>query len=121
MNIRLLRGQVVIRENLTADTNHYRHIVIPDVSDAEKYDADARQRARKWHRGTVLAMGAPMLSKTGAEIVPEFKVGDEVLFHWQHREKSWTREWIDGLLACWVPQAFVDAVLEAEHEPLVLR
>ncbi len=111
MNIRLLRGQVVVRENLTADTDHYRHIIVPNVSDAERHDPDARQRARKWHRGTVLAMGSPMLSKGGVEVQPEFKVGDEVIFHWAHREKSWTREWVDGELACWVPQALVDAVL----------
>lgn len=117
--IRLLRGQVVIRENLTADTSHYTHIVIPNVSNAERHDADAIQRARTWHRGIVLAMGAPMLTPRGVEVPHGFAVGDDVLFHWAHHEKAWTREWVDGLPACWVPQAFVDAVVATSSDRCV--
>lgn len=111
MRVRLLRGQVVIREDLRADTRHFRHIIVPGVSNAERHDPDARQRARTWHRGNVLAMGAPMLTSKGVEVPHGFAVGDDVIFHWQHREKSWTRPWVDGELACWIPQAFVDAVI----------
>ncbi len=110
MTLRLLRGQLVVREQLNADTAHYRHIVVPDVS--TEHDAKAVARARKWHRGTVLQIGAPALTKDGAEVEPEYKVGDTVIFHWIHHEESWTRPWTDGELACWLPQAAVDAVLE---------
>jgi co-chaperonin GroES (HSP10) len=113
MNIRLLRGQVVVREDLDADTSHFTHIVVPGVNDDERHDPDARQRARKWHRGVVLAKGAPMLTPKGVEVPHGFEVGDVVIFHWIHREKSWTREWVDGKLAAWLPQAAIDAVVEA--------
>jgi len=111
MRIRLLRGQVVIREDLQASTRHYRNIVVPGVLDAEKYNPDARQESRTWHRGIVLAMGAPMLTPTGAEVEPGFAVGDDVVFHWEHLERGWTRPWTDGELAAWVPQYCVDAVI----------
>lgn len=109
MNVRLLRGQVVIREDLSADTAHYKHIVVPGVDTTN--DPNAVAKARKWHRGRVLAMGAPAMTSKGVEVPRGFEVGDMVIFHFVHREKSWTREWTDGQLAVWVPQDAVDAVL----------
>lgn len=106
MNIRLLRGQVVVREDLGADTAHLSQIIIPELGTAEE-----RQRARKWHRGVVLAKGAPMLTTKGVEVPHGFEVGDIVVFHWIHRERSWTREWVDGKFAAWIPQAAIDAVI----------
>lgn len=107
--IRLLRGQVVIREHLYAGYDQYPSIIIPDVS--TRHDKDAIARERTWHRGEVLAAGPPALH--GPHEVPqEFKVGDLVIFHFEHLEKSWTRPWSDGKDATWVPQSCVDAVLE---------
>ena len=110
MNIRLLRGQVVIREDRKADTRHYTQLIVPDVSTA--HDKDAIARARKWHRGKVLAVGSPVLTRKGHEVPHGFGVGDDVLFHWEHYEAGFTRPWVDGELACWVPQMCVDAVVE---------
>lgn len=107
--IRLLRGRVVIREDLKADTRQYTSIIVPDVSTS--HDKDAIARARKWHRGTVLAKGAPVLTCEGVEVPHGFEVGDDVLFHWEHYEAGFTRMWEDGEPACWVPQVCVDAVV----------
>jgi co-chaperonin GroES (HSP10) len=102
---------VVVREDYKADTAHYTHLIVPDVS--TQHDRDAVARARKWHRGTVLAKGAPALTAKGVEVPHGFEVGDTVLFHWNHYEKGFTRPWSDGEPACWVPQVCVDAVVEA--------
>lgn len=115
--IRLLRGQVVIREDLRADTGEYTHLIIPDRF--SPHNPDHAQESRTWHRGTVLAMGAPMLTKRGVEVPHGFAVGDEVIFHWAHHEKSWTREWVDGLPACWIPQAYVDAVVNEAFSVII--
>jgi co-chaperonin GroES (HSP10) len=101
-----MRGQVVIRENLTSDTDQFTHIIVPELGTWEE-----RQGKRMSHRGTVLAMGAPALTRRDMEVPPGFSVGDEVVFHWTHLEKAWTRPWIDGHPAVWVPQACVDAVV----------
>ncbi len=106
--IRLLRGMVVIREHTKADTEQFRNIIIPAVS--TQHDRHAVARARKWHRGTVLAMGPPALTKKGAEVPHDFKVGDVVYFHFVHHEEGFTRPWSDGELATWVPQSAIDAV-----------
>lgn len=111
MKIRLLRGQVVVREDLKAGTEQYKHIVVPDVS--SKHDRDAVARGRSWHKGVVLAMGAAAMTKKGVEVPPDFKIGDTVLFHWDHHERSWTRPWADGEPAAWMPQHCVDAVVES--------
>ncbi len=111
MKIRLLRGMVVIREHLKADVEKYSHIIIPDVWSTN--DRHAVAKSRKWHRGTVLAKGAPALTKGGAEVAHGFDVGDTVLFHWVNHEEGFTRPWEDGELACWVPQVAVDAVVES--------
>lgn len=110
MTIRLLRGQVVVREDLKADTDRYTHIVVPDVSTRD--DKHAIARARGWHRGKVLAVGPLAQTKKGIEVDRGFGVGDTVLFHWEHHEAGFTRMWEDGELAAWVPQFCVDAVIE---------
>ncbi len=107
--IRLLRGQTVIRENHHADVAHFKHIIVP-----ETYRDNARGRA--WHLGEVLAMGPPMQTPRGVEVAPGYSVGDTVIFHWGHHEKSFTREWIDGELAVWVPQSAIDAVVPMESK-----
>lgn len=108
--IRVLKGRVVVREDLRADYDTFKHIVVPDVTTAN--DRDAVARARTWHRGTVLAMGSPA-TRHGHDVPHGFKVGDRVLFHWIHNEKSWTFPWTDGDTAAVIPQECVDAVLEA--------
>lgn len=101
---------VVVRENYKADTAQYTHIIVPDVS--TEHDKDAVARNRKWHRGVVLAKGAPAMTTKGVEVAHGFEVGDTVLFHWINYEKGFTRPWEDGELACWVPQVAIDAVVE---------
>lgn len=103
-----MRGQIVIREELDAAHAHYRHIVT--LRERDGNDADAERAARKFHIGRVLAMGPPARTARGVEVPHGFEVGDRVVFHWGHLEKAWTREWIDGEPAAWVPQQFVDAV-----------
>jgi co-chaperonin GroES (HSP10) len=102
--IRLLRGQVVIRES---HPGRFGSILVP-----HSY-CDEHGREHKAHRGVVLAMGSPALAEDGrTEVQPQFDVGDEVFFHWEHHEKAHTRPWPpDGLNACWVPQHCVDAVV----------
>jgi hypothetical protein len=109
MTIRLLRGQVAIRENLRAQYSQFKHIIVPDRS--TKHDKDAIQYDRTSHRGIVLGMGAPALTPNGVEIDPGFGVGDEVIFHFAHLEKAWTAVWEDGERAVWIPQMFIDAVV----------
>jgi co-chaperonin GroES (HSP10) len=106
--IRVLRGRVIVREDLRADTEHYRHIIVPDVS--TQHDPDAIAVARTWHRGTVLAMGAPALTKKGVEVPHGFAVGDQIYWHFVHNERSWTLTWIDGERAVALPQSCIDAV-----------
>ncbi len=108
-SIRLLRGQIVVREHLNADTEQFTHLIIPGVSTA--HDKDAQARSRTWHRGEVLAKGPPALH--GVHEVPHgFEVGDTVLFHFGHNEKAFTRPWTDGEPAVWLPQQAISAVLE---------
>ncbi len=111
MSIRLLRGMVVIREDYDDAKRQFPSIIVPDVSTRDDKDAIARDRTS--HRGTVLAMGAPAITKTGAEVPHGFSVGDSVVFHFEHYEKGWTRPWADGERAVWVPQVCVDGVVNA--------
>lgn len=100
MKIRLLPGQVVVRELLDRGT-----IIVPVTS--EKL---IRSEARS-HRGVVLAMGSPAKTPSGIEIPKGFSVGDIVYFHWIHNESKFTRPWPpDALDACWIPQEAIDAV-----------
>lgn len=87
-------------------------IFLPDGSYATGRRAEQSQgkRAKSSHRGTVLAMGAPALSKKGIEIPPGFEVGDEVQYVYVHNQQEFTKEWIDGGVCTWVPQECVIAV-----------
>jgi hypothetical protein len=97
---RPLRGQVVIRERK-----------IP--ASALIWGPEGNPRDVKSHRGVVIAMGEPAhLFPGGPEVPHGFVVGDEVVFHFNHLERAWTRPWVDGVDAVWVPQALVDGVIE---------
>lgn len=116
--VRLFPGQIVIREDLDADYRQYSHIVVPQVG--ENLD-----RRRTWHRGKVLAMGPIPEFLENSEMHHfeccdvmhgigdyGFHIGSDVIFHWEHSERNFTRPWIDGKMACWVPWRLVDAVIE---------
>ena len=99
--VRLLRGQVVIRETGAR--------LSPTI-----WTPAPGQRQVSTHRGVVLAMGPPARDKHGNEIEPGFRVGEEVQYHWEHNEDTFTRIWPeDGLPACWVRQFAVDGVWES--------
>jgi co-chaperonin GroES (HSP10) len=98
---------VVIREDRA--THYPSSIVIPDSVMAD-------ERSRLWHRGRVLGMGPPARANGhGAEVPPGFQVGDEVLFHYTHHQRAWTRPWPpDGEDATWMTQAEIHAVVEVD-------
>ena len=107
--MRLLRGQVVVREDMTPHDRAGR-IIIPAVSNSDEKHAVSRRR--DWHVGEGIAMGPPAQTKRGADVPHGFTVGDRVLFHWVHNEANFTLPWIDGQPACWVPQEAIDGVIE---------
>jgi len=102
MNVRLMRGQCVVRE-----AGEARSSVL--------WTPDESQREVQTHRGVVLGLGPP------AEMdgVPQpwgVEVGDVVQYHYIHNRAAHTRPWPpDGLRATWVPQSCVDAVIEGEE------
>jgi len=106
--VRVMRGQIVIREDRGA-YHGQTTILIPELGTYRE-----QQERRTVHRGRVLAMGPPARTRKEAEVPPGFSIGDEVIFHWTHLEKAWTREWIDGEEAVWIPQQNVDAVIVRE-------
>ena len=98
MKVRLLRGQVVVRE-----TSAKQSVI---------WSPEGKRKDVRTHRGVVLGMGAPALNGT-VEVEPGFKVGDVVQYHFMHHEEAHTREWPeDGTKACWIPQNCIDAVIE---------
>lgn len=102
MKLKLMRGQVVVRE-------------LDNQDSAVLYMPYGNPRERKTHRGEVLAMGAPALYK-GSEVPHGFAVGDIVQYHFSHNQKAWTMPWTDGLQATWIPQQNVDMVYEKEFD-----
>lgn len=98
MKVRLLRGQVVVREIKRTSSI----IITPD----------ANPRSIKTHRGIVLQMGPPALFDNRHEVPFFFNVGDEVIFHFDEHEDKRTRKWVDGEPAVWLKQMEVDAVVE---------
>jgi hypothetical protein len=96
--IRLLRGQVVIREI------HDQYSI---------WTPAPNPRDVRIHRGRVLAKGLPA-QVNGHDVPHLFDVGDEVFYHWEKQEKAFTRDWIDGEPACWMYQHEVDAVVELD-------
>ncbi len=102
MGVRLLRGQVVVREEALR----------PSVI----WSPDEKQRQVKTHRGRVLGVGPPAVEK-GVEQPHGFSVGDLVQFHYVHNLDAHTRIWPDdGETAFWIPQGCVDAVLIEDDE-----
>jgi hypothetical protein len=98
--IRLMRGQVVIREIKPTSL-----LWLPDE----------RPREVKTHRGVVLGMGPParLVDRSGAPEVPwDFAAGDVVQFHISINQEAHTRPWVDGEPAMWLPQNAVDGVWE---------
>ena len=98
--MKLLRGRIAIREDKRTQTTG--SLWTPEGSD----------RDRVSHRGKVLAMGDPPLTRKGFEVPPDFAPGDEVIFHFEWNEKASTRDWVDGLPCVYVTQECVDAVVE---------
>ena len=109
--VRLLRGQVVVRE---IGANERSVILQPDPD----------QNDVQIHRGRVIAMGAPALNcKTDdrgrctsitcrhVEVPHGFKTGDEVIYVFVHHREAWTRNWTDGKLATWVPQSAIQGIV----------
>ena len=101
MNIRLMRGQVVVRE-------------IKQPASTVLWSPDEAPRQVKTHRGRVLGLGAPALEHGKVEVPHGFKVGDEVIYHFTHHQEAHTRLWVDGEEATWIPQGNVDGVIERE-------
>jgi hypothetical protein len=102
MRIRLLPGQVVIRE------------VDPAPSESLWTPAPG-ERERHTHTGVVLAVGPPARTHggTGAEVPHDFAVGDLVQYHFTSHKGAATRAWpLDGRPAAWIPQENVDGVWE---------
>ena len=97
MTWRPMRGQVVVREV-------YEHHSIWTPTPSNPRDVTS-------HRGIVLALGPPSIVG-GVEIPHGFKVGDTVLYHWEHNEKGSTAAWGDVPDAKWLMQREIDAVVE---------
>lgn len=111
--IRPLRGRVVVR-------------LIPDLptgliqypgthGDWERKDQhELGIKARSSHRARVLAIGEPARNKWGVEVPLECRVGDEVVFVYDHHEKfSERQEWDDGEPCVYVSQEEILCVLES--------
>jgi len=109
--IQLLRGRTLIRMTADQDGTASELERIGLVAPGTLASADPRQRANQnsLGRGVVIAMGAPALSKRGAEVPPGYGIGDEVLFIGQGKARAVQ---IDGewLQAC--AQEEVVAVIE---------
>ena len=100
MKIRLLRGQVVVRE-LRPKHSSIIHML------------DDNPRSVKTHRGVVLQKGPPAEIAPGVPVPHLFEEGDEVVFHFEDHEGKRTRPWTDGENAVWLMQKEIDAVIHA--------
>jgi co-chaperonin GroES (HSP10) len=105
--VRVLRGRAIIRE---AEPLQLGRIIIPQ----DYYDK--HRRDTKSHRGVVLDMGAPQLTRKGVEVPPGFRVGDVVhyIFSLQGSEQLRTVAWTDGKTAHVMAHEEVIAVEERE-------
>lgn len=98
MRVRLLRGQIVVRE----------------VHGGSRllWTPRAGRRQIHTHLGLVLGIG-PGAELGGVAQPVAFAVGDIVGWHWEHNEDAFTLEWPeDGRLAIWIPHRCVDYVCE---------
>jgi hypothetical protein len=104
MNIRLMRGQVVIREHTPAPSST---LWTPELG----------PRHVRTHRGVVLGLGPPARlteSPSSPEVPHGFEVGDLVQYHFGAvgTQEARTRAWTDGQPATWLTQAEIDGVWE---------
>ena len=108
MRIRLMRGQVVVRE-------------IDATPSPVLWMPDPRARDVSTHRGVVLGMGPPARlteSPNSPEVPHGFEVGAVVQYHFaaMGTQEARTRAWTDGGAATWLVQAEIDAVWEEDTE-----
>ena len=104
MRIRLMRGQVVVREEN------------PPAS-ASLWMPEQGPRQVRTHRGVVLGLGPPSRlteHPDSPEVPYGFGVGDVVQFHFavMGTQEARTRAWVDGKPATWMTQAEIDGVWE---------
>lgn len=101
MKIRLMPGQVVIREE-------------PPEPSAALWTPEPGSRDVRTHTGRVLALGPPArVNGHGAEVPHGFEVGDLVQYHFTSNREGATRIWpLDGQPATWIPQQNVDCVYD---------
>lgn len=108
--MRLLRGRTLIRP--TGDSGGFNYelsklgLVTPDT-----YAFDPRQQKNQnsLGRGVVVAMGPPAFDKKHREVLPDYKVGDEVIHIGQHISREVV---VDGELLRSCSQEEVCAVIE---------
>jgi len=110
MNIRPMRGQVVVRE-------------VEVSPSGALWTPTPGARQVKTHTGRVLALGPParLTEHPGSPEVPHgFVVGDLVQYHFGAvgTQEARTRAWSDGKPATWLTQAEIDGVWEEEFEPV---
>jgi hypothetical protein len=103
MNVRLMRGQVCVRE-------------VEQTGSSSLWTPEPGAREQKTHTGRVLTMGPParlhLKSASAPEVPYGFEVGALVQFHYEHHQEAHTRTWVDGEPATWVPQSCIDGVWE---------
>ena len=88
MRVRVMRGQVVVREL---------------GSSGAIWTPAPAERTVKTHRGVVVAVGP--------DVDALVEVGSVVQYHFEHHKSGWTRPWpVDGIDATWLPARCVDAV-----------
>jgi hypothetical protein len=107
MNIRLMRGQVVVRE-----------LDAPPC--AVLWTPEQGPRQIHTHRGIVLGLGLParLTEHPNSPEVPHgFDIGATIQFHFgaAGTQASRTRAWTDGMPAIWLTQAEIDGVWEPSH------
>jgi co-chaperonin GroES (HSP10) len=99
VKIRLLPGQVVVREEASPASE-------------KLWTPSPNPRKVTTHTGRILALGPPALHH-GHPVPHEYQVGDLVQFHFNHLEELLTNDWpLDGKPAIWLPQKDIDAVWE---------
>lgn len=99
-----LRGRVVIRPERAGSESS---------SLIDPYVGEYREYQEKTHRGTVMALGPPVLTEQGHEIPHGFSVGDVVQFHYESTEAGSRLIWTDGEVCVVRAQREIDAVIEA--------
>lgn len=112
VNLKLLRGRVLIRPTVYCDEVQSRltsiGLIVPDTLVDDPRHEDGRRKGTLG-RGIVVDIGPPARSKKGKEMPPAFAVGDEVLHIGQH-ESRWTT--VDGEKLRVCSQEEVCAVIE---------